>query len=384
MFFVRILNIMYRELTLILKDKILISIVFITPIAYSLLFGFIYIDKRVLDIPIYIIDEDRTASSLIVKQCLRHDEYIEIIDETKTYEEFLHDLHYEKVYGCLIIPKGFERDLKRGKKTQIAGVIEASNMIISNTLSKAFIEIAATVNVGIEMKKLNMKGTPKEHLQDELMPVSSSVRLLSNPTLNYMDFLVPGLIGTIAQQIALLSVALGFSREREKKKLKSLTAITSSPLEALIGKGAFYSFVNYCMASFAFYMIFTLFGVKFTGSLVLFMSLLLIFICALVSFGLIVSSLLKDSLVVMEVLMMIAVPSFLISGYTWPQFCLPPPLLCLSNALPLTHFVLAMRQIVILGAPFDAVKGHFIFLAAVFVLGYTGAYFCVKKIMRET
>jgi ABC-2 type transport system permease protein len=56
-----------------------------------------------------------------------------------------------------------------------------------------------------------------------------------------------------------------------------------------------------------------------------------------------------------EISMLVAVPSFLISGWTWPCNSMPWLLRGLSEMLPLTHFLEAIRRIAYLGAGFDII-----------------------------
>ena len=45
--------------------------------------------------------------------------------------------------------------------------------------------------------------------------------------------------------------------------------------------------------------------------------------------------------------MIVAVPSFIISGQTWPLMAMPKAVQGLSNMLPLTHFLEAFRRLLL-------------------------------------
>ena len=381
MFIVRFFDLLYREAKHIAKDPVLISIMFGTPILYTILFSFVYIEKRTIEIPVYLIDEDRTALSRNIKTLFANDEYFKILDETKTVDEFVNDMYYDKVYACIVIPKDFEKDIKKNKAVNIAVILDGSNFIIANSLIKGISEVVGTMNVGVIMQKVNKKGVPAEYELSEAMPVSVSTRLLNNPTLNYLDFLVPGLIATIMQQIALLSLSLSIARERKRKDFLTFKKITENPFELFFAKGFFYTFVNLSMSIFSFVIIFFGFGVKFVGDVKLFLFLLILFSLCLTSLGFCISSLLKDPLVVMEVLMLVAVPSFIISGYTWPQIRMTNVILNISNSLPLTHVVLPMRQI-FNGATYPAVANHFMYFYIFIPIGLIFAYVSLCHIIK--
>jgi len=103
-----------------------------------------------------------------------------------------------------------------------------------------------------------------------------------------------------------------------------------------------------------------------------------------VGLGLLVSTICRDSLFATQVLMLIAVPSFLFSGFTWPQMSMSGWVLGLSNALPLTHFVLPLRQIIAQGADMEAVRSHLLWLWTLAGICYAIAYPVVRLSLKRT
>jgi ABC-2 type transport system permease protein len=94
------------------------------------------------------------------------------------------------------------------------------------------------------------------------------------------------------------------------------------------------------------------FQVPIHGSLVLLLMLSLVYLLALLSFGLLISSRAKSQMEAMQLAMGIMLPSVLLSGYIFPISSLPLPLRLISYVLPATHFIRIARGIVIRGATF--------------------------------
>jgi ABC-2 type transport system permease protein len=111
---------------------------------------------------------------------------------------------------------------------------------------------------------------------------------------------------------------------------------------------------------------------------------LTLFVFALVGLGLFFSAILPDKLFATQVLMVIASPSFLISGYTWPQFSMVGWLRFLSDSQPVTHFALALRQVFIQGGSLESVRPHILWLWTMAFLCYGLAYLAIARLLRKT
>jgi ABC-2 type transport system permease protein len=77
-----------------------------------------------------------------------------------------------------------------------------------------------------------------------------------------------------------------------------------------------------------------------------------VYLLALLSVGLLVSSRAQSQMEAMQRAMGMLLPSVLLSGYIFPISSLPLPLRVISYVLPATHFIKISRGIVIRGATF--------------------------------
>ena len=331
---------------------------------YTVLFGYIYEAAKVSQIPARISDQDQSSLS-------------------QTIVDFKRESRKGNVFAYIVIPKDFEKNLKRSKPERILTFVEGSNLLITNTVAKAAAEVAGTYSAGAEIKRLNMGGVPLKAAMTAANPISSSLRILNNPTIDCKNFLIHGLIGAVIQQVTLLGVALAFSKEREEKSFKDVFKISSSPLEVLISKAFFYGAINFFMGGIALLVTFRVSHLKFIGAPWLLLLLLFVFIACLVALGIVVSVLCDTQLSATQALMVIAVPTFMISGYTWPQFSMNSFLQFLSNLMPLTHFVLPLRDIALMSAGYEAVRPHLIWMWSLFIVCCTVAYPLVSREMKK-
>ena len=95
-----------------------------------------------------------------------------------------------------------------------------------------------------------------------------------------------------------------------------------------------------------------LFRVPINGNPMLLAGLSSVYIFALLSFGLLISSRAKSQMEAMQMAMGVMMPSIFLSGYVFPIASLPEPLQLLSRVVPATHFIKIARGIIIRGATF--------------------------------
>jgi ABC-2 type transport system permease protein len=381
MFIKRFFQLSARELKIVWSDWRLTVIVFAMPFIYTLLLGYLYLPKRVIQIPTYIVDKDNSTLSRDIVQAAKQSEYVKIAGYADSIDDFRKANLERKAYICFVIAEGFERDIKKGKRVKVLGLIDGSNLMISNTAIKVVSTIAGTYSVGVEMKKLGMRGTPSEHIMTAAMPIDTGIRTWYNPAYTYTDFVMPGLIAAVIQQIALIGVALAYAKERQHGLVPTVFKITSSPLEVLASKAILYTAINMFTAFGAYGLIFIRFGVPMGGSLFLMALLLFTFIVTIVALGICVSVLCKDETFATEVLMLLSLPSFLLSGFTWPTFSMIPTIKFISYILPLTHFVMPIRTVVSQNGNFSMIRSDMMWMWTVATICYVLAYIVIWRVM---
>lgn len=380
----RLWRLIGRECRLFFGDRRLMLVCLLVPVIYTVLLGSIYLPKRVTEIPTWVIDEDHSALSRAIRDAVAQHEYFQVVREDGTAEEFRQAAMRQEAFVCVWIPPDFARDVKRGHAARLLTLINGDNMLIANSATRGATEVASTYAVGVQMQRLAMRGTPSGYALQAAQPIESATRTWYNPTYNYLEFLLPGLLAAVIQQVALLGIALAFSKEREEGTFARVLEITDSPLEVLAAKSLTYFGINLASGLVVYAIACRAFALPVTGSSPTLALLYGLFILALVALGVVISVATRTQLFATQVLMLIAVPSFLLSGYTWPQMAMTPFIKWLSNLLPLTHFVMPLRQIMSDGAGFSIVSPHLRWLWCCAALCYGGAYLVLWRVMAQT
>ena len=161
--------------------------------------------------------------------------------------------------------------------------------------------------------------------------------------------IVPGLLGVILQMTMVMMTAFAVTRERERGTFENLLATPVTPIEVMTGKIVPYILIGLIQVSLILLAALLLFEVPMQGSFALLYLVVSIFIAANLTLGITFSSLARNQLQAMQMTFFFFLPSILLSGFMFPFRGMPEWAQWLGSALPLTHFLVLVRGIMLKG-----------------------------------
>lgn len=99
--------------------------------------------------------------------------------------------------------------------------------------------------------------------------------------------------------------------------------------------------------------------------------------------GVLVSILVPSQLKATEMLMVIATPSFVFSGFTWPLSQMPLWIQYLADVIPLTHFLKGYRILLMQNGNLSAIQGPLIGLAFITTIYGLMSYIALRWKMKR-
>ncbi len=381
-----IFELIIREFKLFFKNPVLPVLFLGAPIMYGILIGNVYKKGNVTDIPILVVDEDNTTTSQKIIQMLDDNESVhiaEVLPTTFNTKNRALEIGAEVV---VVIPRNFQSDVQQKKLPEIAYFVDASNTLTSNTAAIAITTVLATMKAGITIETSRKQGVPEYLATQNYEPFKSTMIKQNILSGNYLYFMLPGVLLTVFQQVLLLGLALSFSSEFENKTFTELVSKTSNPFTIL-----FVKIFPYIFMSIFIYLLYYGFGLFYDMKLETefwpFIYATLIFILGVCFLGFLVSLILPSQLKATEVLMVVATPSFILSGFTWPLSQMPKWIQTISDCIPLTHYLKIFRILFIEKGDVSLIQPHLnnlIVIASIcFVLSLALLTFKVIKTKRE-
>lgn len=379
-------SLLKREFKMFWQNKVLRLLFIGAPLMYGILLGYVYGKGKVTELPIIVVDEDRSELSSKAIQMFEDNEILYVsalkYDQINLTKETI-----DREAACVvIIPKDFEKDVLTKKYPEITTIVNTSNVLTANYASGALQVCLGTLKAGVQIETLRKQGTPEALVMSSYEPFRTTFVKKYNRSTNYMYFLWPGVLATVLQQVLLLGLALSFASEYENNTFTDLCKKTGSTFEMIAVK-----IIPYLIMSFGIWLMYYAFTfwfrVPFTenlGSLTLVAG---VFVLSLSFIGVLVSSLIPNQLKATEILMVIATPSFILSGFTWPLSQMPEWVQYIASVIPLTHFLKAFRILIIengtLAQTIPFVTNMFIIALVSGIITYISLYRKRKKALAK-
>ena len=133
---------------------------------------------------------------------------------------------------------------------------------------------------------------------------------------------------------ALGSLTYDLTQEAQLGTLEQLMVTPASPVAVVLGKLLPYLVLAFFQLGFILLVMRFVFDVPVNGSLPLLIAMAGVYLLALLSLGLLVSSWARTQMEAIQIAQMFLLPSIMLSGYIFPLSSLPDPLRWISHLLP--------------------------------------------------
>jgi len=317
-----------KEVLSVLRDPRSRMVVFVPPILQLLVFAFAAtLEVRNIDVAVYNQDTGRWSHELI--QRLENADFITHLHRIDNRQKLHTLIDQGEVIAALSIPVDFSRTIAAGD-SGIAQVLVDGRRSNSGQITVGYLStIAADVGAMV--------------VPEAQTPTPVVTRHWFNPNLIYRWFIVPGLSGILALFSALLITSLSIARERELGTFDQLLVSPTSTPEIIISKSLPALAIGTLLGLFMISAGVFLFGIPFTGSFVLLLVCLVLFILSVVGIGLMISAVSMTQQQAILGAFAIGVPAVLMSGFATPVENMPLFLQWLAQAIPLTHFLIIVE-----------------------------------------
>lgn len=306
------------------------------PLGIGLLFGWTFSWERVpADIPIAVWNRDQQSLS---RSFLRHVDSLPAMHISRLVSDDQEGkglVCSGKVRGFLEIPPDFSQNLRLGRPARVIFHQDFNMLLPGRTLAKSMARMELWLQEeGLRtfFKKHGLSAAPLEFLAN---PLKIEYRKLFNPSLDYTQFLLPGLLcGLLFQILFLMGGKLFVSwhqpEERNPRGLwrRLFAALIASTIPFII----IFSFL------------FPLFSLG-TGSLPQLLALYFLFAIASLLMGMTLAALFRREVMTIELIVGLGAVAFTLSGFTWPREMFPAVLRQLVGLYPLTWFLTESSKI---------------------------------------
>lgn len=299
------------------------ALVVMPPVLFFLYAG-IYQGQKVYDLPMAVFDEDNSAATRQLIFLLEQTETIHFTRSINNYDELKDAMRRNEIMGAVHFPKRMEEDIKSRKPATVTLYTNAAYLVPAKLIYKDAAQVLLTGGSGVILQKLVKKGMTPAKAMALVQPIVVSTFSLYNPTYNYREYLVPGLITVAIQMMIIMAAVLMLNYERTTGTMEELVSLAGGSASAIIaGKTLAHlsvSWINWVLMAWVIFPAFSI-GEGLGGwSFFVLYSLMAL---ACIGLGVMVSAIAKDTMLATDIGLFYTSPAFVFSGYTFPKWGMP-------------------------------------------------------------
>ncbi|OQA12933.1 MAG: Inner membrane transport permease YbhR [Chloroflexi bacterium ADurb.Bin360] len=243
-----------------------------------------------------------------------------------------------------MIPPHFAAQVERGT-AQALIIIDGNDPFLVQSGYAAANAIAQTHGMGLLLETAARQGMAGLGT----LPISTSTRILYNPNMTTVIFLVPGIVALVLQIQAITTAAMTVVRELELGTMEQLLVTPARPVEIIIGKMVPGVLVTGAIMAVILAIGIFWFRVPFQGSIWLFIWLSLIFIISGLGLGLLMSTIAKNQRQAQQLSTLLMLITMLLSGVVYTRLSMPKIVQRVGDLIPATYFIRIARGIITKG-----------------------------------
>ncbi len=339
----RWVGIIVKEFIQLKRDRLTFGMIIGIPVLQLILFGYaINADPKRL--PTAVLSADSSPYSRTLLSAMQTSGYFRITHNARDEDEVDDLLAKGRVQFAITIPENFGRKLVRGERPVLLVEADASDPAAVGNAVAALTQVVNALSRDLSGTLSDMKPVAP--------PVDVRVHRRYNPEAITAYNIVPGLIGTILTMTMVLMTGLAMTRERERGTFENLLSTPALPIEVMTGKIVPYIMIGLIQVTLIIACALALFQVPMQGNPLLLYLVVLIFIAANLTLGITFSSIARNQLQAMQMTFFFFLPSILLSGFMFPFRGMPEWAQWIGSLLPLTHFLLLVRGIMLKGNGF--------------------------------
>ncbi len=230
-------GLMLREWHEILNNRTLRLCLVYFPIAALIFFTQFFKAQQPENLPVAILDTDNSSTSSKLVNMLDAVPELHLVRNYTDLKATEKALKEGLIYGVVSIPDGFEKSVMKGEQADVVMLYNNELLIPAGTVSKAVNQVTATMGAGISIKRNLMKGDRYETALQKAQPIVVDTRVMFNPTINYLFFIVAGILPAVLQIFVLMVAGYVIGRELRMGTAKEwLEYAHNNILRAVIAK----------------------------------------------------------------------------------------------------------------------------------------------------
>ncbi|QZE15610.1 ABC transporter permease [Halosquirtibacter laminarini] len=341
----RVWGLIKKEFIHIFRDKRTLFMIFGIPLVEILLFGYV-IRTDISNIQVGVVDRTHDQISQDICNKLEGSSYFDSVVKIDKIEDADRLFRQNKIQELIVFDLDLECSTVNREGGDIGIILDGSNPTVSQLILNYTSSVIGDY-LGVENHSL----------------IRPQYRMVYNEELKSTYMFVPGVMALVLLLISAMMTAITLTKEKENHSFEMLLISPIRPIEVIIGKVTPYLILSFINGLLILVLSKLLFGLPFLGSNVLLFGVILLYILLSLSIGIFISVVADTQIVAMLFsLVVLLMPTMLLSGFIFPVANMPMILQWISNLMPAKWFIICFKGVVIQGFGLEGILKPFLVL----------------------
>lgn len=375
--FVNIFKVWWSELCDIVRDEGIMIFIMLVPVAYPLVYAFIYTTETQHDLPVCVVDHCNSATTREFTRKVDATPEVLVRGHVANLAEGQELLRRRQVSGIIEIPATFDRDLARGHQVVVGVYSDLTSMLYYKVMLLGVSNVSQDMNRDIKVRSYLHPGTQREE-QVARMPIDFRQVQLYNPQGGFAAFLIPPVMMLILQQTLFLGIGMSMGRTRERNRGLVIPPRSGYKhvVSVVLGKSLLYFNLYIILALYMAVVVTRWFDLPQLMHIDAFFGLMVPYLLACIFLGFCFSAFVfrREDCILLFVFM--SVPLLFLTGVSWPGAAIPEFWQWVAAVFPSTYACNAYVRAASMGASLGDIHRE------VMALWYqAGVYFLLACLM---
>ncbi len=345
------------ELKNVFRDAGVLIFFFLVPLAYPLLYSFIYNNEVVRDAKLVVVDQSDSFLSREFTRRVNATADVEVVSTCTDMAEAKRYLDEKKAYGILYFPESFSKEVYRGEQATVSLYCDMSSLLFYKAFLLSATEVSLDLGREIQLSRLSSSSEKQDEITVNPIPYESIT--LFNPQNGFASFLVPAILILVIQQTLVLGIGMLGGTVREENRLETLPQSVGrhfhGTLRIVFGKSLTYLMIYILVCIWALAVVPKLFALPQIGDPLTLLLFVLPYLLACIFFAMTLAGFMTTRESPMLVFVFTSVLFLFISGISWPKEAIPPFWKAIGYLFPSTPGIQGFVRINTCGATLNEV-----------------------------
>jgi ABC-2 type transport system permease protein len=344
-----LIQVIVKEFLQLRQDRKMIPVMVVGPIMQLLALGYAA-NMDVSDVPMLLVDQDRTVQSRALVDRFTGSGYFDLAGNVDSVDEVEPWLVTGRAQIALVVGIGYGEAVVAGRTPKVQVIADGTD---SNSAVVGLGYASRIVSgVGAELVQARLAREPGgARLLASLGRVEMVPRVWYNPDLKSRWFYVPAVLAMVLMLITMMLPSMAIVREKEIGTLEQISVTPLRPWQLVVGKLLPFVAIGIVDLWLITLLARVVFGVPLRGSLITLTLFTLLYVMSTLGLGLLVSTMVNtQQQAMMFSAFVLMVPMIYLSGLIFPIENMPLLIQKFTYIIPVRYYANIIRGVFLKGS----------------------------------